>query len=154
MQIERSKRKLIKMAFYAIIVPLIVGLLLRFVFPTIYINIPLHAVLESVGATIAFIISIVFYIKYARYGHINRFNIAAFGLLSMGIIDMFHAVVMPSELFVFLHSSAVFFGGLFLGAVWVKEFQISRENYRYIPLSVLVFSFGFALFFIAFSDYV
>ncbi|MGB3962122.1 MAG: diguanylate cyclase, partial [Sulfurimonas sp.] len=110
--------------------------------------------LESVGATIAFIISIVFYIKYARYGHINRFNIAAFGLLSMGIIDMFHAVVMPGELFVFLHSSAVFFGGLFLGAVWVKEFQISRENYRYIPLSVLVFSFGFALFFIVFSDYV
>jgi len=154
MQVEKTKRKLIKMAFYTIIVPLIVGLLLRFVFPTIYINIPLHTILESVGATIAFIISIVFYIKYARYGRINRFNIAAFGLLSMGIIDMFHAVVMPGELFVFLHSSAVFFGGLFLGAVWVKEFQISRENYRYIPLSVLVFSFGFALFFIAFSDYV
>ena len=154
MQVENIKYKLLKMALYTIVLPLVLGWLLRFVFPTIYINIPLHTVLESVGATIAFIITIVFYIKYARYGLLSRFNIAAFGLLSMGVLDIFHAVVLPGELFVFLHSSAVFFGGLFLGAVWIKEFQISQINYRFFPLSIFFFSFLFALFFIAFREYV
>ena len=50
----------------------------------------------------------------------NLYFWVACGLVAMGILDAFHAFVAPGEVFVWLHSTAVFFGGLFflLGALF------------------------------------
>ncbi|QOP42381.1 diguanylate cyclase [Sulfurimonas marina] len=72
----------------------------------------------------------------------------------MGIIDIFHGIMMPGKLFVWLHSTAVFFGGIFFMLVWMNQKKTSQKTYKLVPASAIVFALFFSLLSIVFSEYV
>lgn len=114
----------------------------------------MHSVLEASGGIIAIVISLIFYIKYRNASIITHFNWSTTALLAMGIIDIFHASVMPGELFVWLHSIAVFFGGIFFVSVWCKDRYVSKLTYNSIPILFIIFSITISIISIIFPDIV
>jgi len=153
-QEKNFKSSLVLMILTTLVTPIILGNLLNSIFVEKYINIPLHSGLEVAGGVIAIVISMLFYIKYLRDTTLTHFNYTTIALLSMGIIDIFHGIVMPGKLFVWLHSTAVFFGGLFFITVWLKDIKVSKKTYKIIPLSIIVFAIIFSLVSILFPQIV
>ena len=100
-----------------VLMPVLVGKFLNSFFNITFISIPIHSALEVAGGVIAIVISMIFYMKYRKSSVLTHFNWATTALLAMGIIDIFHASVMPGKMFVWLHSIAVFFGGIFFISV-------------------------------------
>merc|ERR1711879_917896 len=92
------------------------------------------------------------YIKYQKKHILTHFNYTSIALLTMGIIDIFHGLVMPGELFVWLHSSAVFLGGVFFISIWLNERKVTEETYQLIPIAIVGFAICFSLLSIVFYD--
>lgn len=135
-----------------IILPIILGSLLKIYFPTNYISIPLHSGLEVAGGVMAIVISMIFYIKYLTKHILTHFNYTTIALLTMGIIDIFHGIVMPGKLFVWLHSSAVFFGGILFVTIWLEHKSVSLKTYRLIPIVTVIMAILFSIISCVFSD--
>ena len=76
---------------------------------------PFHSLVEGVGGTIALLLAglLVNRIK-VRDLHTSD-SWAAAALCTMGLFDLVHAAVMPGQSFVWLHSMATAWGGLFFG---------------------------------------
>ena len=115
------------------VLPVVLGRLVIHLGIDSFVSIPLHSVLEATGGMIAIVISMIFYVKYRYVNIFTHFNTSTAALLAMGIIDIFHASVMPGELFVWLHSIAVFFGGILFMGVWISERKVSARIYMSIP---------------------
>ena len=130
-----------------IILPIVAGKLLTTLYSGQFVSIPLHSVVETTGGVISIVISMIFYIKYEKARFLTHFNWSTGALLAMGIIDIFHASVLPGNLFVWLHSTAVFFGGILFVTVWLPEHQVSERFYRAMP----IFFTGFSILFGTFS---
>lgn len=137
--------------FLTVVMPVCTGYLLNAYFSYTFVHIPLHSVLEVTGGVIAIVISMIFYLKFRQTSTMTHFNWSTTALLAMGIIDIFHASVMPGQLFVWLHSMAVFFGGLFFITVWIPKRRIPEKLYRLIPLFFTLFSVSLSLLSVAFS---
>ncbi len=137
-----------------VVFPVVFGAFLQNTFTGTFISIPIHSTIEATGGIIAIVISMIFYIKYSKEHILTHFNYSTTALLAMGIIDIFHSSVMPGEMFVWLHSTAVFFGGIFFTSVWFKERKVSRQFYFLIPTIFLVFAILFSLLSIYFPDYI
>ncbi|WP_304546371.1 GGDEF domain-containing protein [Sulfurimonas microaerophilic] len=152
--VSNLKRNIFITVVTTIALPIVVGYLLNRYFPINFVNIPLHSALEVAGGTIAIIISLIIFLKYESKHVFNHYNYTTIALLSMGIIDIFHGIMMPGKLFVWLHSSAVFFGGMFFMLVWMKQKKTSKQTYKLVPVSVIVFAILFSLFSIIYSEYV
>lgn len=132
-----------------LLLPIVAGVLLYLYCDIKIENIPLHSTLEASGGVIAIIIAIVFFIKYRSTSTITHLNWATLGLLVMGVFDIFHATVSPGELFVWLHTIAVFFGGLVFMTLIFFEKKVTPTLYHIIPLLFASFagalSIGFIL---------
>jgi diguanylate cyclase (GGDEF)-like protein/PAS domain S-box-containing protein len=133
--------------------PIVVGQWLSTQFSGQFIDLPLHSVLETVGGTTAIIIAIIFYIKFQYKKLLSHFNWSGGALLVMGILDIFHAAMLPGELFVWLHSVAVFFGGIFFTLVWLPTKRVSQQTYQLLPTLFITFAIVFALGSILFSSH-
>ena len=84
--------------------------------------------LEIAGAATVFIIVPMIYYYGSIHFKAQKFWISS-ALLSMGIIDFFHALAPIGNLFVWLHTLATLFGGvLFLGAILPHKFSISSSK--------------------------
>jgi diguanylate cyclase (GGDEF)-like protein/PAS domain S-box-containing protein len=127
-----------------VVMPAALGHLLTSRMAITFVSIPLHSVLETTGGIIAIVISMIFYLKYSKILVLTHFNWSTTSLLAMGIIDIFHASVMPGKMFVWLHSTAVLFGGIFFISVWLPHRRVSSRIYRSIPLLFIGFSLLFA----------
>ena len=149
---NKVKTNIFFIVLLTIAIPILFGQFLNTYFPMKIVSIPFHSVLESAGGVIAIVISMIFYVKYIKNRVMTHFNYSTTALLAMGIIDMFHASVMPGDMFVWLHSSAVFFGGIFFMGVWLKEIRVSKKIYTVIPIVFIIFAFVFSLVSIYFSD--
>ncbi len=140
---RQAVRDLLWMTAAAVAMPILLGVALESAEPLRFVSIPLHSVMEATGGIIALVISVIFYLKYLRMLVLTHFNWSTGALLAMGIIDIFHASVMPGNLFVWLHSTAVFFGGLFFVSVWIPERRVRSGTYRAVPLLFIGFSLLF-----------
>ena len=140
--------------FLSIVMPIVIGKLLNSYIDITFISIPLHSVLEALGGGIAIVISMMFYMKYRNKSVLTHFNWTTTALLAMGIIDIFHASVMPGKMFVWLHSIAVFFGGIFFISVWFKEKKVSKTIYNILPFSFVLFPIMVSVLSIIYSEYV
>lgn len=149
-----TRNNIILVIFSTIAIPIILGQLLNRYVPITFISIPIHSGLEVAGGVIAVVISIIFYMKYRKQSVLTHFNWATTALLAMGIIDIFYASVMPGKMFVWLHSVAVFFGGIFFISVWLKEIEVSKKTYNFIPIVFIVFSILISILSIVFSQYI
>ena len=129
-----------------IVMPIVLGELFTQEFPGKWVNIPFHSAIEAIGGTIALVMSMIFFIKYKKSVQMTHFNYSGIALLTMGIFDIFHAFVMPGNLFVWLHSLAVFFGGIFFMSVWLQEREVTTRTYKQIPLYFASFALLVSLF--------
>ncbi|WP_373073198.1 diguanylate cyclase domain-containing protein [Sulfurimonas sp.] len=145
-------KNIVLVIIITLITPIILGTVLNSIVSERFISIPLHSVIETSGGIIAIVISMIFYVKSSKEHILNHFNFSTTALLAMGIIDIFHASVMPGKMFVWLHSTAVFFGGLFFISVWLKNVQVSRKVYISIPVLFIVFPIIFSLLSIYFHE--
>jgi PAS domain-containing protein len=139
-KIKKKEFMLYAMIAITLVIPLMVGLYLQSFALWKFVSIPLHSTMESIGGVIAFILSVIIFMMYQKILKFNQFHRASFALLSMGVFDIFHAIVYPGELFVWLHSMAIFFGGLLFSFVWVPDTKVSRKVYFYLPTSIVVLS--------------
>lgn len=137
-----------------IVFPIVAGILINSIYSKKIVNLLLHSGLEVAGGVIAIVISMIFFIKYSKKLTLTHFNYTTIALLVMGIIDIFHGVVSPGKLFVWLHSTAVFFGGLFFMSIWLEDKKVSQKTYTLIPIVAISFAVIFSLVSILFPNIV
>ncbi|ASP40044.1 hypothetical protein CHH28_15790 [Bacterioplanes sanyensis] len=84
-------------------------------------HLPVHSALEVAGSFIAFSVAYIL-LRLERHGRGTEFNIPiAAALVGMGMLDGVHALVEPGRLFVWLHTSATFVGGVLFSMVWLPR---------------------------------
>ncbi|PIQ95947.1 MAG: hypothetical protein COV67_12200, partial [Nitrospinae bacterium CG11_big_fil_rev_8_21_14_0_20_56_8] len=103
---------------------------------------PLHSVMEALGGFIALALSGILLTLKLRQPEKTYHSWMACALIGMGILDVFHAAVMPGNVFVWLHSLAQFTGGFFFALVWLPKKISDSPLTRDLPLPLL---FGTAI---------
>lgn len=76
------------------------------------INLPFHSTIEAIGGMSALLTAMVLYRQQTLRSNPAFFPVAT-GFACMGTLDIFHAMCLPGNAFVFLHSSASLAGGFF-----------------------------------------
>jgi diguanylate cyclase (GGDEF)-like protein len=151
---KKTTKNILFLFFGTIVLPALIGVFLSYVCTIKIQNIPLHSTLEASGGIIAIVIAVVIFLKYRNDSLLMHFNWATMGLLVMGIFDIFHAIVMPGEIFVWLHSIAVFFGGVILMSVWLPQREVTPFIYSAIPLVFAFFALTLSLLSIVFPSFI
>lgn len=105
-----------------ILIPLLGSLTSNYIFPdTLWIQIPIHSVVESLGSIAALLMAILLLLLRSNTIDNNISNLwICSGLISMGLFDGFHAATSPGNTFVWLHSLATFTGGTFFAMSWFR----------------------------------
>ena len=130
------------MLFATLVVPVMLGLYMQNFATWRYESLPLHSFLEGSGAMMAFVLFGIIYTLYQKSLEINHYNYASFGLMAMSVFDSFHAMVFPGEVFVWLHSLAVFWAGYsFLSFGWALAKQLKKTICLFPFLSFLLLCF-------------
>ncbi len=116
---------------FGVLLPLLGSVLFYLFFPQFkWSNEPLHALIETLGGFIAISVAgLLFLLNNTQYGRKHHFWIGC-GLISMGILDIFHAGVPVGNTFVWFHSLATFLGGGFLGLVWIENKEWVPNNFK------------------------
>jgi diguanylate cyclase (GGDEF)-like protein/PAS domain S-box-containing protein len=142
MKMSKTDLHLFTMLGLTLVLPILLGFVMNHFSGWTFVSLPLHSTMESIGAAIAFILTAFIFMMYHKQKRFTHFHRAAFALISMGIFDLFHAIVYPGELFVWLHSLAIFFGGALFAFVWVPDTNVSPKSYIAVPVSVALISLG------------
>ncbi|MBT5549735.1 MAG: PAS domain S-box protein [Nitrospina sp.] len=79
-----------------------------------------HSAVEVLGGTIALGVASIFFLRIGTQEDSIHYFFITSALVTMGLLDIFHAFVNPGKIFVWLHSIATFFGGLFFGLIWLE----------------------------------
>lgn len=144
MSFNRSDFNLVMVLCATLVLPLLLGLAFQEFSNWRFVSLPLHAVLEAVGAITAMLLAwVVFVINQSPKLEFTFVHRLAFAFLMMGTFDLFHAMQSPGELFVWLHTLAIFIGGILFSLVWLPDMAISRKHYQRMP--VWAFGLGIAL---------
>ena len=97
-------------------------------------NPALHSALEAIGGMIAVTMAALLY-QLSQGKAETKFSLLAIAFLGMGLLDIFHSLLPPGQSFVFLHSLAVFIGGVFFSLVWLnrifKERLLSESGWPF-----------------------
>lgn len=127
---------------FALILPILGGELLHHYLPNKFVNIPIHTLFEAIGGFIALSMSAFLYYRSLHIPILYKKYIwIIMALFSMGIFDLFHAMLEPGNNFVWLHSLAAFSGGLFFSLIWLssfKNFHLHHDVFKFLMLSVLI----------------
>jgi len=102
------------------ILPILGEFLIHYFAPTIsWEHEPLHAAFEVLGSVIALMLAYHLLRIFHKNHELTNYLWVACALTGMGLLDGFHALVYPGVAFVWLHSTAVLVGGLFIVMVWL-----------------------------------
>lgn len=93
----------------------------RYFYDWTLVSTPVHSAMEIIGAVIGIIMAVLILTLWNRKKENQEYLLIAAALLSMAILDVFHAFVSPGNLFVWLHSIAMLAGGFFFALVWIPE---------------------------------
>jgi len=91
-----------------------------------------HAVIETLGCMLALGIAGFLLMRQGEKGNEYKLWLAC-SMLSMAILDAFHASVEPSREFICLHSAAQFIGGVFIALIWLPERLVQTRNAKQLP---------------------
>ena len=91
-----------------------------------------HAVIETLGCMLALGIAGFLLMRQGEKGNEYKLWLAC-SMLSMAILDAFHASVAPSREFIGLHSTAQFIGGLFIALIWLPERFAQTRTAKQLP---------------------
>jgi len=126
------------MLLFGGMVPILGGIVLGETFPDWRWNsIPFHAVVEGIGAFAALIIATLILLMRQNHNLSAPYIWAACGLIGMGILDGFHAVLHAGTVFVWTHSLATFVGGLFFAMVWIPGKYSENKIVERLPFVIL-----------------
>lgn len=93
------------------------------------INLPFHSTIETLGGISALLITLVL-LQQSLDKDRDRADMASFlvatGFACMGALDTFHAMCMPGEAFIFLHSAASLAGGFFFAGALLPDLLLKR----------------------------
>ncbi|MBI4446852.1 MAG: hypothetical protein HY645_13225 [Acidobacteria bacterium] len=113
---------------------------------------PLHSAMEGVGGFMAMVIAAIL-IHVDREAGTGGLPWIALGLLSMGLLDAFHAMASPGNGFVLLHSAAGLVGSFLAALIWLP--QSARFTYltrNWILKGLIAGSIGFGLWALLFRE--
>jgi hypothetical protein len=104
-----------------------------------WLNLPVHSTIETLGGVSALLIAMVLF-QQAREEDNGTFSLVATGFACMGVLDTFHAMCMPGDAFVFLHSAASLAGGLFFAMTILPDRLLQRyaTEQRWIAVTSLI----------------
>jgi diguanylate cyclase (GGDEF)-like protein len=121
--------------FYSVILSLLVGGAVFFsVFSDAWIHYPFHSFIESLGAFVALLIAVLI-LMLRIYDRLPvRYVWVISALVSMGVLDGFHAITLEIQSFVWLHSMAMLIGGLIFALIWLPDGVARRVCRRGLPL--------------------
>jgi len=115
-------------------------------------QLPLHAVMEAVGVLAALLLSgLLLQLPGQNVGHDRARLFVACGLIAVAVFDMFHAAVPAGNLFVWLHSMSLFWGGLLFSLVWLP-WRVRRLHRRFLPALTAVAAVSLSAASLAFPD--
>ncbi|WP_124950614.1 diguanylate cyclase domain-containing protein [Sulfuriferula thiophila] len=98
-----------------------------------WVNIPLHAVIETAGVFAAWMLAALLSALHSN----NTFNYritTAMGLSAMGVLDLFHAAIAPGSTFIWLHGFAMLFGGLLFMGVYLSRLRFGKNMQFVLPI--------------------
>ncbi|MFH1228604.1 MAG: ATP-binding protein [Planctomycetota bacterium] len=111
----------------------------------------LHSTAESIGAVAAILMAI-FALQRKTAKNNTELFFPTIAFISMGIMDGFHAAILPGNDYILLHSIAVLAGGFFFALSWLPERIISYLDRRWAPYGVAVFFGLFGLGVLSFRE--
>ena len=91
-----------------------------------------HAVIETLGCMLALGVAGFLLMRQGEKGSEYKLWLAC-SVLSMAILDAFHASVAPSREFICLHSTAQFIGGVFIALIWLPERLAQTRIAKQLP---------------------
>ena len=123
------------------LLPIILGLALSRFYPDWrWSHYPFHSMVESVGAVSALVIATLMIIM-VKNNHLSKLYIlVACALISMGLLDGFHAVLHVNVVFVWLHSIATMVGGVIFAAIWLPHSLLTERRQYYLILTTIIIS--------------
>jgi len=121
-------------------------LLLLFGKSWVWAQIPFHSFIEALGSFIAITVAVTLLVL-RRFAHgLSAYIWIASGLIAMGVLDCFHAMVIPGKEFVWLHSLSNFWGGLLFACVWLPERLSAHKRIEMVPVWNLLATLGVGLY--------
>ncbi|MBS0202538.1 MAG: response regulator [Planctomycetes bacterium] len=109
-------------AVMALIVPIIGALIVGALVPGfVWIHVPLRSLLEAMGGMIALAIAGILLAEFGGRKKVHSSWMAA-ALVNMGLLDLFDAASVPSDLCIWLHGISTLTGGLLFAGVCTSRF--------------------------------
>ena len=105
---------------------------------SVFENLPIHSLIEAAGRLMAIAIAGILVVEQPQKDFADHYPWMASALVGMGILDLFHAGVMPGASFVWLHSTATFVGGSLFALVWLGSRRLPRVWGGRLPWIALV----------------
>lgn len=105
-----------------------------------WMNLPVHSTIETLGGVSALLVAMVL-LQQNRQENDGTLFLVGTGFACMGVLDTFHAMCMPGDAFIFLHSAASLAGGFFFALVILPDRLLQRytAEQRWIPaISVIL----------------
>ena len=133
-----SKRAIAAMVGAGIAVPFLGTLLLaRLGASWSWMSLPVHSTLVVAGAGVGIVLALLL-LQSQRRVHGSRQLWIACALMSMGILDIFHACMPAGRAFVWLHGLAVLFGGVFFALAWLPDREVSARTVHAVAAAIVV----------------
>jgi len=118
-----------------------------------WVSVPFHSAIEAIGGFIALMIAAIL-LQIESNNEIKTVHIwSASALIGMGILDIFHAFMLPGEAFVWLHSTATLTGGLLFSMVWLHNRFWKVKSLYFLPKLITILSIGLGTLFFSLPNY-
>jgi len=110
-----------------------------------FVQLPLHSTLETIGGLSAIWIAVVLF--HHKEEDSDICFLVGNGFICKGILDIFHAVCMPGESFIFLNSTSNLSAAILFSLIWLPRQTIKRyameQRWLTIGFVIIAVSVGF-----------
>ena len=96
-----------------------------------------HTVIEAFGGVLALVLGSIL-IRHSSLQTSQLYYWVGCGLIGMGILDVFHALVEVGKIFVWFHSMATFVGGILFMLGAIQKTVLSKNVNRGLPLVIVL----------------
>jgi len=94
---HKNVHRIAFMLLFSLLLPVLGGILLN-QYDTKLVSVPVHSLLEASGAIMAFTVSALIFLMYRSELFFSHFHWTSIALIGMGMLDFFHAMMMPRTL--------------------------------------------------------
>jgi hypothetical protein len=118
---------------------------------TFWNQVPLHSTMEAVGAIALIILAVLLQTLQKDKGTLHYVWISS-GLICIGFLNIFHAAVLPGNIFVWLYCFGLLLGSFFFFLVWLPEEIAAKPFSQSLPIIAFIASVFTGVFLLIFKD--